>query len=166
MAVAARRDPLAPIRDKILAGERLDFDDGVELLASDDILALGELADEARRLRGISDDVLMGDGVAPDEPQPTAPDDLVKHWLALRDEGAARYVPPAGDATTGHDDLRIIAVSRLVLDTVPVITADSRALTPELAQIALSFGANELQGPDPDAQRLLISEAGRTPVSA
>ena len=45
MALLERTDMLAPIRDKVEAGERLDFEDGVTLMESDDILALGELAD-------------------------------------------------------------------------------------------------------------------------
>ena len=57
MALAAHLDTLAPVREKILAGERLDFDDGVTLLESEDLLALGELADTARRLRGGGDEV-------------------------------------------------------------------------------------------------------------
>lgn len=48
---------LEPIRDKIIAGERLDLEDGLTLIESDDILSLGELADLARRLRGGSDEV-------------------------------------------------------------------------------------------------------------
>jgi aminodeoxyfutalosine synthase len=55
MAVAT--DTLALIREKVEAGERLDFEDGLALLESDDLLALGELADLARRLRGGTDDV-------------------------------------------------------------------------------------------------------------
>src|SRR3954463_9350661 len=57
MATAARLDTLAEIREKVLANERLDFDDGVALLESDDLLGLGELADTARRLRGGTDEV-------------------------------------------------------------------------------------------------------------
>jgi aminodeoxyfutalosine synthase len=57
MAIAARTDTLAPIRDKVEAAERLDFEDGVALLESDDLLGLGELADVARRLRGGGDEV-------------------------------------------------------------------------------------------------------------
>src|SRR5215831_10319164 len=45
------------VREKIEAGERLDFDDGLALLESDDLLALGELADLARRRRGGDDRV-------------------------------------------------------------------------------------------------------------
>ena len=56
MAVLDRLDTLAPIREKVEAGERLDFEDGVALLESDDLLALGELADLARRLRGGGDE--------------------------------------------------------------------------------------------------------------
>src|SRR5438045_7042449 len=57
MAVLDTIDTLAPIKGKIEAGARLDFDDGVALMESDDLLALGELADLARRLRGGDDEV-------------------------------------------------------------------------------------------------------------
>jgi aminodeoxyfutalosine synthase len=57
MALLERTDTLASIRDKVEAGERLDFDDGVMLMESDDILALGDLADLARRVRGGDDRV-------------------------------------------------------------------------------------------------------------
>src|SRR5437667_6916478 len=57
MAVADRISTLDPIREKVESGERLDFDDGVALLESDDLLALGELADLARRVRGGGDEV-------------------------------------------------------------------------------------------------------------
>src|SRR5438093_10029103 len=57
MAVADRISTLDPIREKVESGERLDFDDGVALLESDDLLGLGELADLARRLRGGDDEV-------------------------------------------------------------------------------------------------------------
>jgi len=57
MATAARLDALAPVREKVLAGERLDLDDGIALLESDDLTSLGELADTARRLRGGTDEV-------------------------------------------------------------------------------------------------------------
>src|SRR6185312_6255795 len=59
MALLERTDMLAPIRDKVEAGERLDFEDGVTLMESDDLLALGELADLARRVRGGDDRVFF-----------------------------------------------------------------------------------------------------------
>jgi aminodeoxyfutalosine synthase len=57
MAVAEKIASLESIRDKVEANERLDFEDGLALLESDDLLALGELADLARRVRGGTDEV-------------------------------------------------------------------------------------------------------------
>ncbi len=57
MAVLHRIDTLEPIREKVEAGERLDFEDGLTLLETDDLLGLGELADLARRKRGGGDEV-------------------------------------------------------------------------------------------------------------
>ncbi len=57
MAVLDRVSTLDPIREKMEAGERLDFEDGVALFESDDLLSLGELADLARCLRGGDDRV-------------------------------------------------------------------------------------------------------------
>src|SRR6478609_1586058 len=57
VAVLQTIDTLAPMREKIEAGERLDFEDGLTLMETDDLLALGELADLARRVRGGNDDV-------------------------------------------------------------------------------------------------------------
>ena len=48
---------LDSIRAKVEANERLDFEDGLALMESDDVLALGDLADLARRRRGGTDDV-------------------------------------------------------------------------------------------------------------
>ena len=57
MAIAI--DTLEPIREKVEAGERLDLEDGLALMESDDLLALGELADLARRVRGGDDRVFF-----------------------------------------------------------------------------------------------------------
>src|ERR671930_2333898 len=57
MALLERTDTLAPIREKVEAAERLDLEDGLALMESDDLLGLGELADLARRLRGGGDEV-------------------------------------------------------------------------------------------------------------
>ena len=49
-------------------------------------------------------------------------------------------------ATSGMDDLKTIAVSRLMLDNFPHIKAYWVTMTPALAQIALRFGADDLDG--------------------
>jgi aminodeoxyfutalosine synthase len=48
--------------------------------------------------------------------------------------------------TTGTDDLRHIATARLVLDNIPHIKAYWIMITPKLAQVALSFGADDIDG--------------------
>ena len=40
---------LSPIAEKVQAGERLSFDDGLTLYASDDLHGIGRLADIVRR---------------------------------------------------------------------------------------------------------------------
>jgi aminodeoxyfutalosine synthase len=57
VAVLDRTSTLDLVRGKVEAGERLDFEDGVALMESDDVLGLGELADLARRVRGGGDEV-------------------------------------------------------------------------------------------------------------
>lgn len=84
--------------------------------------------------------------------------------------------------TTGMDDLKTISVSRLMLDNFPHIKAYWVTLTPSLAQVALRFGADDLDGTiieeriihgagtptglgmtRPQIEKL-IRDAGRTPI--
>ena len=48
--------------------------------------------------------------------------------------------------TTGADDLKMIAVSRLLLDNVPNVKAYWIMMGMPLAAVALHFGANDVQG--------------------
>jgi aminodeoxyfutalosine synthase len=88
-------------------------------------------------------------------------EDRVDHLLKLRavqDEtgGFQTFIPLAFHpentpldhlpVTTGLTDLRQIAVSRLLLDNFPHIKAYWQMLTPKIAQIALRFGADDLDG--------------------
>ena len=83
------------------------------------------------------------------------------HLLRLRSlqdetEGFTAFIPLAYHPennymgleyhTTGTEDLRTLATSRLVLDNIANIKAYWLMLTPKLAQVALSFGANDLDG--------------------
>ena len=124
-------------------------------------------------------------------------EDRVDHLLKLRtlqDEtgGFQTFIPlafhPANTplqhlpTTTGLTDIRQIAVSRLVLDNFSHIKAYWQMLTPKIAQIALRFGADDLDGTvieekiyhdagatTPQGLRRqelvrLIREAGREPI--
>jgi aminodeoxyfutalosine synthase len=88
-------------------------------------------------------------------------EDRVDHLLRLRklqDEtrGFQTFIPLAFHpentplrhlpVTTGMQDLRQIAVSRLVLDNFAHIKAYWQMMTPKIAQIALRFGADDLDG--------------------
>ncbi len=93
-------------------------------------------------------------------------EDRVDHLLALRalqDEtgGFLTYIPLAyhpdhnelgealgrtGTATTGFDDLKNIAVGRLVLDNIPHVKTHWPMVTPFISQLALGFGCDDLEG--------------------
>jgi len=94
------------------------------------------------------------------------------------DNTALSHIPKP----TGYADLRNIAVSRLLLDNFDHIKAYWIMLTPSIAQIALRFGANDLDGtvveekiyhdagaktseftPRAELERLICA-AGRVPV--
>jgi aminodeoxyfutalosine synthase len=124
-------------------------------------------------------------------------EDRVDHLLRLRelqDEtgGFVTFIPLAFQPweapamklpeTTGFDDLKAIAVARLMLDNVPHVKSYWIMITPRLAQVGLSFGADDIDGTvteekiahDAGAQTpqvmtvhelvRLVREAGRRPV--
>jgi aminodeoxyfutalosine synthase len=99
--------------------------------------------------------------------------------LAFHPENTALdHLPPTG----GRLDLQTLAVSRLVLDNIPHLKAYWIMLGEKIAQVALQFGANDLDGTIFDERithaaggtagtsmarrklERLIEEAGRTPV--
>ncbi len=124
-------------------------------------------------------------------------EERVEHLLLLRElqdetHGFVAFIPlafhPENTAlshlpkTSGFADLKNIAVSRLLLDNFDHIKAYWIMLTPRIAQIALRFGANDIDGtvveekiyhdagattpqftPRAELERL-IREAGRLPV--
>jgi aminodeoxyfutalosine synthase len=88
-------------------------------------------------------------------------EERVDHLLQLRamqdiTSGFVTFIPlafhPANTGLahlpgpTGMDDLKAIAVSRLLLDNFDHIKAYWIMLTPRIAQVALRFGANDLDG--------------------
>lgn len=63
--------------------------------------------------------------------------------LAFHPDGNGMRNMPA---PTAIDALRTVAVSRLLLDNVPHVKAYWVSMTPEVAQIALRFGADDVDG--------------------
>ena len=89
------------------------------------------------------------------------PEHRVDHLMRLRDlqdetQGFNCFIPLAYHPennymglrfhTTGTEDLRHLATSRLVLDNIPHLKAYWIMITPKLAQVALSFGADDIDG--------------------
>jgi aminodeoxyfutalosine synthase len=84
--------------------------------------------------------------------------DHLRQLRALQDEthGFVGFIPlpyqpennriPAPHRPTGYDSLRTIAVSRIYLDNFPHITAYWVGLGLKLAQVALSYGADDIHG--------------------
>jgi aminodeoxyfutalosine synthase len=88
-------------------------------------------------------------------------EDRVDHLLRLRavqddTHGFQTFIPLAFHPdntplehlprTTGLTDIKQIAVSRLLLDNFPHIKAYWQMMTPKIAQIALRFGADDIDG--------------------
>jgi aminodeoxyfutalosine synthase len=54
--------------------------------------------------------------------------------------------------TTGYDDVRRVALARLIVDNVPSIQVDWSLYGPKLAQVALTVGADDVDGVSPDEE--------------
>jgi len=126
--------------------------------------SLADRVDHLRQLRALQDETRGFTALIPLAYQPEDNDIPVAH-------------PP-----TGFDSLRTIAVSRIYLDNFPHITAYWVGLGLKLAQVALSYGADDIHGTiieehifhmagatspqlQTEAEMIkAIREAGRTPV--
>jgi hypothetical protein len=51
--------------------------------------------------------------------------------------------------TTGYDDVKMVAIARLAAPNVPTIQVDWQRYGPKLAQVALTFGADDIYGVSP-----------------
>jgi aminodeoxyfutalosine synthase len=92
--------------------------------------------DHLLRLRRLQDEAIATD----------RPGFLAYIPLAYQVEGNALGEKFNIPESTGAQDLREIAVARLLLDNVPHIKAYWVMITPGLAQVALSYGADDLDG--------------------
>ncbi len=67
-------------------------------------------------------------------------------FIPLAFQPGATGIKPANRFTSAADDLKTIAVARLMLDNIPHIKAYWVMLTEEVASIALNFGADDMDG--------------------
>jgi aminodeoxyfutalosine synthase len=123
---------------------------GLELVAEApmDRLQCPRRSIEDVNLAGLSLARLTVDTFASADPMPllNAVADLQRETAVVRVFAPLpRRVNPAAP-TTGFEDVRHIALARLVVDNVPSIQVDWSLYGPKLAQVALTVGADDVDG--------------------
>lgn len=80
---------------------------------------------------------------------PLGPLDLLEHVRSLGPLRSFAPLPRAIDPaapTTGYDDVKLVAIARVFLPQVQSISVDWSMYGPKLAQVALTFGVDDLDG--------------------
>jgi len=168
---------LKDLVEKVEKGERLDFEAGVRMMNSQDILALGYMANLVRERKNGNKTYFMVNGtmnplnVCADGPNTTmfygdteTTEERIDFLILLRamqdrSVGFQSFSPLPDDpenthfegtmgvgTTTGIEDLKVLAISRILLDNFDHIKAYWLMLGPKLAQVSLAFGVDDLDG--------------------
>jgi len=173
-AVARVREVAASARGTVVTGfslpdlERLSVQEGVTLRALlEDLRGAGlelvadaavDLLQDARRsieevnIAGLALARLTLDQSTSNDAMPLlkAVVDLQRSVAVLRAFAPLpRRINPAAP-TTGYDDVKRIAMARIVVDNVPSIQVDWALYGPKLAQVALTVGADDVDAVSPD----------------
>ncbi len=176
---------------KVEKGERLDYDAGVRMMKSKDILALGYMANIVREQKNGNQTFFIVDKQFKDTNvqdatmfygnlESTA--EWIDHLLKLRalQDRSGEYqsfIPLSFDpqetlvegtmgidTTTGIEDLKVLAISRILLDNFEHIKVSWIMLGLKLTQVSLAFGVDELEGNIVEA-RISTSEGADTSPS-
>ena len=173
---------LRDIIEKVEKGERLDYSDGVRMMNSQEILALGYMANFVCEQKNgnqtyfsLNRPISFGNSYSSlvktesphalmcyrsdDSPaerinqlfQLRAQQDNTKELLSFAplpfySEQTSFEGTMGIETTTGIDDLKMLAVSRIVLDNFQHIKGFWVMLGPKLAQVSLAFGVDYLEG--------------------
>jgi aminodeoxyfutalosine synthase len=185
--------PFADLWAKVQAGERLTKEDGIRLMRSNDLLALGYMANHVKEKKHEKRVYFFMEkedpaGVAVMDPDffSLNHEEQVERLLHVRDmqekQGSFRtfrIMRGQNDLfSTGYNDLRVIAVSRLLLDNVEHIQTSFAFADEKLVQMTLFFGVDDLlatkendSGTDGPVQTMeskeiirMIEKAGLQPV--
>ncbi|HEY1694045.1 MAG TPA: hypothetical protein VGG39_17880 [Polyangiaceae bacterium] len=150
---------LAPLLDARRAGEGALAH--AARLRTADLLALGALADRVRRDE-VGDEVCI---------YTRATDDAVGGDVQADDTvaGAGKgpgpiVLPPEGQTLTGLELLREVAIARVTGPRGARVRVDWTRMGLELAQVALGFGANELEGRIANKRGLPMAEGEKLGV--
>ncbi len=118
--------------------------------------SLDSLNDPVVMLKALTDAGFVNLRLTVDRPAPMA--ERLEQWLRLA--GTIARVPVVALAplplsqqalrpTTGYDDVKAVALARLALPQVPHIQVDWLRYGPKLAQVALTFGADDIDNVSP-----------------
>ncbi len=135
---------------------------GIEMIAEAAIDRLANPAESISAVYGAGLDIARLT-VHSSQRDPIAVLQRVRDAAAASPGGVARAFAPlpraldSASPTTGYDDVKLVALARLFLDNVDTVQIDWTLYGPKLAQVALTFGANDLDAVplDPSSVNLL-----------
>lgn len=179
--------------EKVKKGERLDHDAGVRMLNSQDILALGTMANILRERKNGNQTYFSVSQPINDTDVHNArmlygamksTEECIDYLLqlrALQDQKGEflSFIPLNYDSkdekvegtmgvatTTGLEDLKVLAVSRILLDNFDHIKTSWIMLGLKLTQVSLAFGVDDIEGNGVTKRAMIhmIQKAGRDAV--
>ena len=181
--------------DKVERGQRLDFEAGVRMMVSKDILALGYMANLVRERKNgnktyfIVNHPMNQANLCTDRTNETmlygdieTTEERIDHLILLRAfqdriGGFLTFFPFPVDPentqfegtmgvgnTTGFEDLKMLAISRILLDNFDHIKTSWMMLGHKLAQVSLAFGVDDLEGTVVEERIIYSAEAETSQV--
>lgn len=162
--------------EKVEKGERLDHNAGVRMMNSQDILTLGYMANIVRERKNghqtyFSVNRPFGHTNAQDATMlygaMESTEERITQLLQLRElqdktGEFLSFLPLGGETSTGIEDLKVLAISRILLDNFDHIKAFWSLLGLKLTQVSLAFGVDDL---DCNVVEERISNSGGTETS-
>ena len=130
---------------------------GLESIAEAPMDGLGDTENAVEVIRAVRHGGLHVWRATVDRASVAARLDLIERAAAIQAETSAfRAFAPlprldsADTPATGYDDVRTIAAARLMCPKIPVIQVDWPLYGPKLAQVAIAYGANDIDGVAPE----------------
>jgi aminodeoxyfutalosine synthase len=142
---------------------------GLEMVAEAAIDRLSNPAEAIRAVHSAGLDVARLTFHAPQR-DPVAALHSVRDTAAASPAGGARAFAPLPrvldptSPTTGYDDVKLVALARLFLDNVETVQVDWTLYGPKLAQVALTFGADDLDAVPLDPVSVNLLGPRRAPL--
>jgi CofH/MqnC-like protein len=127
--------------------------EGLEAVAETPIDRLGDAENGTEVVRALRHGGLAVWRATIDDAPPGRRLDLIEQTSKIQEQTGAfkafaplpRHDPP-DQPSTGYDDVRTIVVARLVCGNVPSIQVDWKLYGPKLAQVAIAYGADDIDG--------------------